>query len=138
MIVVDTNVVAYLLLPGQHTELARTTLARDPVWAAPLLWRSEFRNVLAMYLRQRSVPLATAVELQETAEGLLAGREYSVDSVDVLTLAKESGRSAYDCEFVAVARALDVPLITTDRQLVASFPQIAIHIGAYATDSSER
>ena len=138
MIVVDTNVVAYLLLPGQHTGLARSTLTRDPVWAAPLLWRSEFRNVLSLYLRQRSVSLATALDLQETAEAILAGREYSVDSVDVLTLAKESGRSAYDCEFIAVSRALDVPLVTTDRQVVASFPQIAIHIGAFANDQSDR
>jgi predicted nucleic acid-binding protein len=56
----------------------------------------------------------------------------------VLTLAKESGRSASDCEFVAVARALSVPLITTDRQVVASFPQIAIHIGAFASDAVDR
>jgi hypothetical protein len=73
--IVDTNVVAYLLLPGQHTGFARTTLTRDLVWAAPWLWRNEFRNVLALYIRQRSVPLATSVEIEETAEALLAGRE---------------------------------------------------------------
>ena len=128
MIVVDTNVVAYLLIPGQHTASARSTLTRDASWAAPLLWRSEFRNVLAVYLRQRHLPLAKALELQDAAESLVAGREYAVESRDVLTLARESGRSAYDCEFVAVAIALGVPLITSDRQLVSTFPRVAVDV----------
>lgn len=132
MIVVDTNVVAYLLLPGEQTADARATLKRDPAWAAPQLWRSELRNVLALYLRRRHLSLAKALEIQELAESLLAGREYMVDSRDALTLAHESGRSAYDCEFVVVAKALGVPLITTDRQLVASFPRIATNIRVFA------
>jgi predicted nucleic acid-binding protein len=131
MIVVDTNVVAYLLLPGQHTAAARTTLIRDPAWAAPLLWRSEFRNVLALYLRRRHLTFAQALEIQETAEALLVGREYPVDSHGVLKLADESGRSAYDCEFVAVARALAVPLITSDRHVVASFPEHAVDVRVF-------
>ena len=132
MIVVDTNVIAYLLLPGQHTAAARTALTLDPVWAAPLLWRSELRNVLALYLRKRHLPLAKALEIQDAAESLLAGREYAVDSRDVLTLAHESGRSAYDCEFVAVAVALGMPLVTSDRQLVASFPGTAVDIRMFS------
>ena len=132
MIVVDTNVVAYLLLPGQHTAAARATLTRDPAWAAPLLWRSELRNVLALYLRQRKLPLVKALEIQDAAESLLAGREFAVDSQDVLTLAHGSGRSAYDCEFVAVAEALGVPLVTSDRQLVSSFPRTAVDIRLFS------
>jgi len=128
MIVVDTNVVAYLLLPGQHTAAARATLTRDPAWAAPLLWRSELRNVLSLYVRQRHVALAKAIEIQDTAEALIEGREYAVDSRDVLSLARESGCSAYDCEFVAVAVALGVPLVTSDQRLVSSFPRVAIDI----------
>ncbi|MGH7719073.1 MAG: type II toxin-antitoxin system VapC family toxin [Gemmatimonadaceae bacterium] len=136
MIVVDTNVVAYLLLPGQQTAAARAVLARDAAWAAPLLWRSEFRNVLALYLRQRHLSLAQAIELQATGEALLAGREYAVDSGDVLTLAAQSGRSAYDCEFVAVARALGVPLITSDGQLAGSFPELAVDVQAFASGAT--
>jgi hypothetical protein len=50
MIVVDTNVISYLLLPGALTPLAQAA-ARQAPWSAPFLWRSEFRNVLAVYVR---------------------------------------------------------------------------------------
>jgi len=52
MIVVDTNVIAYLLIPGIFTDQAKATLAKEPHWAAPLLWWSEFRTVLTFYLRK--------------------------------------------------------------------------------------
>lgn len=134
MIVVHTNVVAYLLLPGDHTAVARGTLARDAEWAAPVLWRSEFRNVLALYLRNRHLSLKQALSLQEAAEALVAGREHMVISSEVLAIAKESGRTVYDCEFVAVARRLSVPLITSDRQLLASFPRDAVAVQAFGSD----
>jgi predicted nucleic acid-binding protein len=130
MIVVDTNVVAYLLIPGQHTAAARATLTRDPEWAAPMLWRSEFRNVLALYLHKRQLSLRLAVSLEEAAEALLVGREHGAASGEVLALADESGRSAYDCEFIAVARRLRLKLVTSDRPLLASFPEdtVALHV----------
>ncbi|MCP9821885.1 type II toxin-antitoxin system VapC family toxin [Cyanobium sp. L1E-Cus] len=52
MIVVDTNVLAYLLLPGPKTSLAEALLLEQPRWTAPPLWRSEWRNVLSGYLRR--------------------------------------------------------------------------------------
>ena len=133
MVVVDTNVIAYLHLPGQYSAQSRAALARDAAWAAPLLWRSELRNVLALYLRRGHLTLADAVSVQETAEGVLAGREYVVESGDVLKLAASSGRSAYDCEFVALAQALALPLVTSDRQVVASFPEIAVALAQFAS-----
>lgn len=132
MIVVDTNVIAYLMIPGQHTAAARDALRRDAAWAAPRLWRSELRNVLALYLRHRQVSLEQAVAVQAAAEELLAGRELEVESADVLALAETSGRSAYDCEFVAAAVALGVPLVTSDAQLLASFPRVAADLRAFA------
>jgi len=46
MIVVDTNVIAYFWLPGEYTTFAERALNKDNEWAAPILWRSEFRNIL--------------------------------------------------------------------------------------------
>ena len=134
MIVVDTNVVAYLLIAGQHTQAARATLIRDPEWSAPLLWRSEFRHVLALYLRKRHLSLQQAVSLQETAESFLVGREQMVESSDVLALAHVSGRSAYDYEFVATACRLNVKLITSDRAILASFPDDTVALQIFGSE----
>ena len=133
MIVADSNVIAYLLLPsGEQTKVARRAYDLDPVWAAPALWRSEFRNVLALQMRHRQMSLSEAVTTQAEAEALLAGHEHAVDSARVLALAAQSGRTAYDCEFVAVARALGVRLITADRQVLASFPDVAVALREFA------
>lgn len=102
MIVADTNVVAYLLIPGDHTEAARRAYLRDPAWAAPL-WRRELRNVLVVYVRRGHLALADAQDIQREAESLMTGREYDVESANLLALAASSDRSAYDCESVAVA-----------------------------------
>ncbi len=52
MIVVDANVLAHLHLPGEHTSAAEALLGNHPGWAAPVLWRSGFRNILASYVRR--------------------------------------------------------------------------------------
>jgi predicted nucleic acid-binding protein len=123
VIVVDTNVLAYLYLPTEYTSSAEALLERDPDWAAPVLWRSEFRNILAGYLRRGTLSLDAALELQAEAEGLMSGREYDVPSLDVLELVHRSDCSAYDCEFVALARQFGVPLVTRDTRLLKAFPE---------------
>ena len=125
MIVVDTNVVAYLLLPGPQTALAEDLLIQQPEWAAPPLWRSEWRNVLAGYLRRGALDLNQALALQQQAELLVIRHEEPVSSQAVLQLVASSRCSAYDCEFVAAAQQLDVPLVTADRALLAAFPDVA-------------
>lgn len=130
MIVVDTNVVAYLYLPGEYTSAAESLLERESVWAAPVLWRSEFRNILAGYLRRGSLSFEQAHSIQREAENLLAGAEYEVDSLGVLELVRESDCSAYDCEFIALARTLGTKLVTMDAKLLRAFPGIAVALAA--------
>ena len=125
MIVVDTNILAYLYLPGQYTAGAEALMQREPEWAAPVLWRSEFRNILASYMRRRVLSFEQARELQAEAEDLMAGAEFEVDSPRVLELARDSDCSAYDCEFVALAMKLGTRLHTTDRKLLRAFPEHA-------------
>jgi predicted nucleic acid-binding protein len=122
VIVVDTNVIAYLYLPGDRSAAAEALGRNDPEWTAPLVWRSELRNVLARNMRARRLDLPAAQSIQAAAERLLAGREFAVDSAEVLRLAAESGCSAYDCEFVVLAEFLGVPLVSADRRLAERFP----------------
>lgn len=126
MIVADTNTIAYLYLPTAQTDDVVSLLHKDPHWVAPLLWRSEFRNVLALYVRKGIIDLSTAFAMQSQAEQQLAENEYSVNSTDVLSLASESSCSAYDCEFVSLARSLNLKLITSDKKLIQMFPEIAM------------
>jgi len=128
VIVIDTNAVVHLLLGGERTESARRAFRIDPEWAAPILWRSEFRSVLSMLVRRQGLQLADAIEVSREAELLLAGKEFSVESQAVLALAHESGCTAYDCEFVALASDLRVPLVTSDREILAAFPTLAVAI----------
>ncbi|MCX7063193.1 MAG: type II toxin-antitoxin system VapC family toxin [Proteobacteria bacterium] len=130
MIVIDTNVVAYLYLPGEYTAHAEALLEREPEWAAPVLWRSEFRNILAGYMRRRSLTFEQARELQAEAESLLAGGEFDVDSQVVLELVRDSDCSAYDCEYVALAMKLGTTVLTMDNKLLRAFPKRAVALTA--------
>lgn len=130
MIVVDSNVLAYLYLPGEYTAVAEALIEHDPDWAAPVLWRSEFRNILAGYLRRGKLTFEQAHALQSEAEDLLGGAEYEVDSRSVLELVRDSECSAYDCEFVALAIKLSTKLVTMDGKVLRSFPGIAVALSA--------
>lgn len=126
MIVADTNLIAYFFIRGDRTLLAEKVFRRDPDWAAPLLWRSEFRNVLAFHMRRGLLGLEQSVQIAEKAETLMRRREYAAGTSDVLELAAGSRRSAHDCEFVAVARDLEIPLVTSDEGILRAFPNTAV------------
>lgn len=131
MIVVDTNVIGYLYLPSDHRTQAEQALRKDPLWVAPLLWRSELRNVLALHMRKGLLSLANAQQIMEAALRRMQGREYEMASHTVLALAAASTCSAYDCEFVALAKDLNVPLITVDRQVLGQFPDVATPLAEF-------
>jgi len=128
VIVVDTNVLAYLLLPYEFSPQADVLYKSDSDWAMPILWRSEFRNLLAGYLRRRTLTFDDAVKVQAEAEMLLAGSEHDVDSRRVLELVRDSDCTAYDCEFVALAMHLGVKLATMDKKLLKAFPKHTMSI----------
>ena len=134
MIVVDTNIIGYLYLTSDYSSLAEYALLKDPLWSAPILWRSELRNVLALYIRKEILSLAEARGVMEEASRLMQGREYEVTSQQVLELVAMSSCSAYDCEFVALAKDLDVPLVTTDKQILKQFPGSSISLEAYVSE----
>lgn len=128
MIVVDTNIISYLFLPTVYSEKSSRLYLQDTEWATPSLWRSEFRNVLALYIRQQILSLSEALAIQEEAEALMADHEFTVTSVQVLTLTERSQCSAYDCEFVALAKQLFVKLVTEDKQILREFPEVALSL----------
>ena len=125
MITVDTNVLAYLWLPSDKTPISEKIYYKDADWIAPWLWRSEFRNVVSFYMK-RGVSLRDGMEAIKRAENLMKGNELQVNSEEVMKLVKQSGCSAYDCEFVHIAQTRSVPLITFDSKILRNFPNVAI------------
>jgi predicted nucleic acid-binding protein len=127
VIVADTNLIVYLFITGDQTSLAQRILAKDPYWIVPPLWQSEFRNVLAAYIR-RGMKLSQAKQLMSNALQTFENRQILPPNEKVLDLIAESDCTAYDCEFVALAREVKIPLVTADKQLLNRFPDCAISL----------
>lgn len=135
MIVADTNLIAYVLINSAQTAMAEAVLEKDGDWHAPPLWRHEFRNILATYVRANRLALPVALRHMSNAEALIVTDESNelADTAEILRLAKTSGCSGYDCEFVALARRIGAPLVSGDKRLIAAFPETVIAIEAFAT-----
>lgn len=127
MIVADTNLIVYLFIAGDQTSLAQKVLRKDPQWIVPPLWQSEFRNVLAAYIR-RGMTLAQASQLMEDALQTLQERQILPSNEEVFALITETDCTAYDCEFVALARQLSIKLVTADKQLLEQFPDCTVSL----------
>lgn len=134
MIVVDVNALAYLWIPGEMTATVEKVLRRDPHWVTSILWRSEFRNVLAGYLRRGVLDRSAVAGCIEGAETQMAGREYAVPSALVMRKVEESSCSAYDCEYVALADDLGTKLVTSDAQILRDFHLLAVSPAAFIED----
>jgi len=132
MIVTDASLIAYFSIHSEHSALAEAVYGLDPDWAAPLLWRSEYLNTLATYVQLHGMRVETALLSLRTAEEIIGAREYRVASEKVLELAAQSKCSAYDCEYLALAMDLNVPLVTADKQILREFPKIAVALEKFA------
>ncbi|MBI1871102.1 MAG: type II toxin-antitoxin system VapC family toxin [Chlamydiae bacterium] len=135
MIVVDVNILAYLLIQGIHTSSVERVYAKDAEWAAPFLWRSELRNILAGYIRVNKMPLEMAITIVKEAEVLMGAHEYSVSTKQILNLVASSTCSAYDCEYVGLAQESGTPLVTMDREILKNFPEIATSIEGFLSEN---
>ncbi len=123
MIVVDTNVICYRWMPSPYANAADKAWAKEPDWIAPLLWRSEFRKALAGAIRRNLITVEAAIGIVEKAETQFARA--------VMQLIANSGCSAYDCEFVALASDQGVRLLTVDRQILTDFSDLAVSLDKF-------
>ena len=125
MIVVDVNIVIYLVLRGEFTAWAELVAEKDDDWRAPRLVNSEMLNVLSGYIRRGTINLDAAMHAFREGDTAIRGF-VAVDAWRVLELVRSSACTSYDCEYVAAAEALQVPLITNDRKIVNNFPALAM------------
>lgn len=127
-VVVDTNVVAYLLLGTEgfvNEAKACFNTVSNPI--APVHWEAELANVVWMAVRSGILPP------EEGPVRLNLARRLGVESVTTATLCQgallrsvASGVAVYDTLFVELAARTRCPLLTFDKAVIKAFPDIAI------------
>ena len=127
MIVVDTTVLAALMIEPTIPEPVEELRYRDSKWAAPDLWRHELINVAWKYIRTDQLTVAAASDILVETELIMHPRTFRVSPALVLSTALEFGISAYDAHFAALAREMNTTLYTHDRALIDCCPDIARH-----------
>jgi predicted nucleic acid-binding protein len=128
VVLVDTNVLVYLLIEGDRTASAQALYASDPDWRSEAFVLVEFSNVLATYVRTRALSLAKGKELAAEAEAMLPAL-VGFPHKQALEIAEQFGISAYDARFIGLAKQLRVKLVTEDARLLAAAPSLTRSLG---------
>lgn len=126
MIVVDANIIGYFFIATENSNVAMQVFEKDPDWYAPLLWQSEVRSVVSKYVRFKNMSLEDAQNIMNEAHDFMLEHERYVSSNVVLELMSKSTCTTYDCEYVALAKEMNLTLVTFDKDIVRNFPNIAI------------
>lgn len=126
MIVVDTNVIAYLLLRGDHSEASERLYKVDPDWVAPRLWSDEFLNVLCTYERNGLLDAQDAANILADSLLLMDGKSYDIPPHRTLSTARRSGCSGYDSQYIALAEELGIKLYTHNKRILVACPGLAV------------
>ena len=124
MLLVDTNVVAYLLIEGDHTKAAQKLHSRDSDWRSEAFLLVEFTNVLASSIAMKRMTLSLAQDLLAKASTLFDGKLGRIPHTSVLATAARHRISAYDARFLALAGELGTRLVTEDTKLRAAAPAL--------------
>jgi len=126
MIIVEANLIGALFVQSDQSSLAARIFEMDPDWYAPLLWQSEMRSLITSYLRHKLITLDQATQIMDEVHALMMEHERFVSSNLVLELVSMSKCTSYDCEYVALAKEMNLTLVTFDKEVVREFPGIAI------------
>jgi predicted nucleic acid-binding protein len=124
MIVVDCSILAYLLISGEKTVLARHLYRKDPEWLMPPIWQHEFLDLLARYVQSGGGSVEDAEAIWRESLHLLAGRKRMVRREQALHLACQHAISVYDAMYLVLAFDLGLLLISEDPELQRLFPDV--------------
>jgi predicted nucleic acid-binding protein len=115
--VIDSSVACKLLLPEDYSGNAIALLESAELYApdfllievANVLWKRANRGELDIVDAQTRLMRAVSfpIKLRQTAALLYAALEIAV----------ATGRTVYDCSYIALAKALNAPCVTADERL---------------------
>lgn len=126
MIVVDANLIGHFFIEGEFTPLALQVFEKDPDWHAPLVWQSEMRSIVTKHFRFQGMTFEKSQIVMNEAHDLMFEHERNVSSNLVIELVALSKCTSYDCEYVALAKEMNLTLVTFDKDIIRDFPQIAV------------
>ena len=127
VVLVDTNVLVYLMLEGDRTSAAQELFERDADWRSEAFIMVEFSNVLTTYVRTKVLSRDQGLKLLAGAEKLVPVLT-SVRNARALEVAAQFGISAYDARFVALSIQMKVKLVTEDAKLRAAVPSWTVSL----------
>jgi predicted nucleic acid-binding protein len=131
VIVADTNVVAYFLIPGTATADAERVRSKDHDWVSPNLLRYEWMNVVGQHVRTKRIERDIGLKLYRRGLALARFEDLPSDPLSILKMCEATGSSPYDLEYVWLAMELGVPLVTADQHVVRAYPEVAVHLGTF-------
>lgn len=129
MVVVDANVITYLVLNGDFSNECGDLFLWDPEWLVPRLWRDELSNVLATYERRNLISRKEAFLAFHDAEAILSRNEYEIGIERILSVAERTGCSGYDSQYIALAEDLGLKLFTFDKKILSIVKKFAVRPG---------
>jgi predicted nucleic acid-binding protein len=121
MVLVDTNILAYLMIEGDRTTAAQSLFERDSDWCSEAFLLVEFSNILATYVRAKRLASSQGTRLLTEAQALVSTL-HNVANMQSLETALQFEISAYDARFITLARHLKTKLVTEDVKLRAAVP----------------
>jgi predicted nucleic acid-binding protein len=124
VLLIDSNILAYLLIDGVHTEGVRRLAQRDSAWQSESYILIEFTNVLTRYMAADILGLTEVQKLFSEADQIIGTSLHTASHLDALALAAEFKVSAYDARYLAVAQTLGQKLVTEDKKLRAAAPKL--------------
>src|SRR5690242_2680025 len=124
MLLVDTNIVAYLLIDGDFSEAAQRLRKSDSDWRSEAFLMTEFTNVLAASIAVRRMTPLLAEDFLSKANTLLENKLTRVADTAALAIAVRFRVSAYDARFLALADQIGIRLVTQDAKLRAAAPKL--------------
>jgi predicted nucleic acid-binding protein len=127
VVLIDTNILAYLLIEGDRTAAAQELFARDPDWRSEGFILVELSNVIATQVRSKALSREQGARL--LAEGYALMPELSnVPHSKAMEAAIQFGISAYDARFIALALQMKVRLVTEDARLRSAVPDWTVSL----------
>ena len=117
-LVVDSSVAAKWLVAEEHSGSAHRVLDQGNELHAPHFFLLEMHNIICKWIRRGDISRGKGSRMRGAVRELPLEIHASGPLVDpAYAIANRTGRSLYDCLYIALAERLGCRVVTADRRL---------------------